>query len=92
MATIVTKPIINKIRIAETDINRLELPEGYELRRIKTKAEKIAELEAEIARLEVERGEEPNVKELIEFAKMMHPYYQTQMQIDKVKKRMKKCQ
>ena len=73
MATIVTKPTINKIRIAETDINRLELPEGYRLVREKTKAERVKELEGE--RDKLLQSKPPDDKALIEFAKLVHPYY-----------------
>ena len=88
MATIVTKPTINKIRIAETDINRLELPEGYRLVREKTKTEKIADMKAEITRLEVEQ--EPSDAELIEFGKEMHPYYANRIELDWAKRNLQK--
>ena len=74
------KPTINKIRIAETDINRLELPEGYRLVREKTKAERVKELEAEKDKLL--QSKPPDDKELIEFGKEVHPYYTELQRID----------
>ena len=74
------KIIPQKITIAKDDISLLVLPEGYELRRVKTKAERITELLKEKA--ELEKQGLPSDKELIEWGKMLHPYYTELERID----------
>ena len=61
---------------AEIEAGELELPEGYELKKMQTRAERIAELEAEIA--EIEKLKEPKWGELVEFGQSVHPYYDEQ--------------
>jgi len=65
--------IPQKIIITADNIEKLTLPEGYELRKVKTKAERIAELLKEKA--ELEKNGPPSDQELIEWGKMVHPYY-----------------
>lgn len=48
------------------------VPEGFEIYRVPTKAEKIVSLEAEIARLEA--MPEPSDEELLAWAREHHPY------------------
>ena len=71
---------LSKIVISPVNIDKLILPEGYELRRVKTKAERIAELQVEIGKLEALK--EPDEEELIELGKEIHPYYMTRMELD----------
>ena len=49
------------------------VPEGFEIYRVPTKQEKIAELQEKLDKIEL--GEEPSDDELIELGKMQHPYY-----------------
>ena len=56
------------------------VPEGFEIYRVPTKAERIAEIEAEIARLEA--LPEPSDEELLAWAREHHPYYFRQQQIN----------
>lgn len=66
-------PIRTPISISPTDVSRLLLPEGYKIERVKTKAERVAELQTELQRLQASKP--PDDTELIELGKTMHPYY-----------------
>jgi len=83
----VKEPIRTPISISEADVSRLVLPEGYKIERVKTKAEQVAELQTEIDKLEQEKGIEPADDELIDFAKLSHPYYANNRYLDALKKR-----
>jgi len=74
-----------KIDIADTD--NLELPDGYELKKVKTKAEKIKELEDEITALE--SIPEPTDAELIELGRSFHPYTMALVDISYLKGQLK---
>ena len=68
-----------KIKITKEDIltDNVELPEGYKFEKYKTKDELDAEMLAKIDELEFLLGEKPDNKELIEYGKIFHHYYQT---------------
>jgi len=81
------EPIKIPISISEADVSRLVLPEGYKIERVKTKAERIAELEDELQRLQASTP--PDDAELIEFGKSVHPYY---MEINRIGEELKELQ
>ena len=72
--------ILQPIQISKSDIDKLILPEGYELRRVKTKAERIAELQVE--KDNILQSNPPDDKELIELGRKIHPYYMELERID----------
>lgn len=65
-----------KIRVTKEDIEsgNVELPEGYEFKKVKTREDRIRERIAEIEE-ELKGWKEPTTKELIAEGRMMHPYY-----------------
>jgi len=87
MAEIVKTPIATKISLTKEAIEagNIIVPEGYEL--IKKPDPNQAILD-EIARIEeqLEGMKEPDEKELIEFARTFHPYYQLLNQLEALKK------
>jgi len=52
------------------------VPEGFEIYKLPSKEERIAELQKEID--SISEMAEPSNEELIEMGKMMHPYYMEQ--------------
>jgi len=78
---------LTSISISEADVSRLVLPEGYKIERVKTKAERIAELEDELQRLQASKP--PEDAELIEFGKSVHPYY---MEVNRIEEELKELQ
>jgi len=52
------------------------VPEGFEIYRLPSKEDRIAELQKEID--SISEMSEPSNEELIEIGKMMHPYYMEQ--------------
>jgi len=52
------------------------VPEGFEIYRLPSKEDRIAELQKEIDN--INQMSEPSNDELIEIGKMMHPYYMEQ--------------
>jgi len=52
------------------------VPEGFEIYRLPSKEDRIAELQMEIDN--INKMSEPSNDELIEIGKMMHPYYMEQ--------------
>ena len=70
-----------KIIISKDDIKNLSLPEGYEIVKKPDPNQVILD---EIARLEEQLAQmsEPDEKELIEYGRMFHPYYELQRRIE----------
>ena len=81
---------VGKIIILSGDVDKLVLPDGYELKKVDTKAEKIVKLQKEID--ELKDWEEPTDKELIEEGRMNHPYYMNQMMIEYLQNQIKKLE
>lgn len=83
--------MLKKIKITKEDIelDNVELPEGYEFKKYKTKQELKDEIQAEINRLESRLGEKPKDKELIDYGKLDHPYYQDLLQIGYLEEQLK---
>ena len=67
-----------KIKITKKDIldNEVELPEGYEFKKVKTKGEKIKDLQDRID--VINQLIEPTDSELISYGRATEPYYETQ--------------
>lgn len=65
-----------KIKLTKKDIEEgnVELPEGYEFKKVKTKEDSIRERIAEIEK-ELKGWKEPTTEELIAEGRMMPPYY-----------------
>jgi len=77
-----------KIIITESDIKNLVLPDGWELIEVKTKAEKIKDLEDKIPALEEQQ--EPDNQELLDMGRTVHPYYLDQETLGYIKDELKK--
>jgi len=73
----------------DRDGNYIVPAEGYEIKKIETRADRItkriAELEKELAGMK-----EPTEKELIQEGRMMHPYFMYRDELDYLKKELNK--
>jgi hypothetical protein len=65
----------NKIKIEKADIeaNQVELPDGYVFQKVKTKAERRAEIQERIDI--IDEMIEPSEEALLDEARVNHPYY-----------------
>lgn len=77
----------DKIIISIKDIDKLVLPDGYELKRVKTKAEKITKFQTQINELKLIK--EPINEELIIEGKIGNPYYMNKISIEILEKQIK---
>jgi len=77
-----------KVKVTKDDIknNNVELPEGYRIAKYKTQKELNDELLVTIGNLEAENDIVPSDNELIDFAKLDHPYYRNLELIEQLKK------
>lgn len=69
-----------KIKIKKSDIEagNLELPDGYELLKVNTKAEKINNIDEQITALSIDTSVSPSYEDLAAHnaAGVIHPYYE----------------
>ncbi|NLH51824.1 MAG: hypothetical protein GX459_03135 [Bacteroidales bacterium] len=86
MAEIVKAPIATKLTLTKEaiDAGNVIVPEGYEL---KKKPDPNQAIRDEIARLEEQLAQmsEPDEKELIEYGKTTHPYFEIKNRLDNLK-------
>jgi len=77
----------DKIKITKDDIEAgtVEMPDGYKIAKYKTKDELDAELLVQINNLEAGLGTEPSTFELLDYAKLDHPYYQILEEIKRLR-------
>lgn len=76
-----------KIIISIENIDKLVLPDGYKLTKVKTKKEEKAELQNQIKEFKLIK--EPSDEELIEEGRISHLYYINQMMIKDLEEQIK---
>ena len=79
---------MDKIKITKDDIlgDLVEMPEGYRIEKYKTQGEIKDENLARADDLEANLGQAPDVEDLVNYAKLDHPYYQTLKEIEQLRK------
>lgn len=79
-----------KIKITKDDIESgaVEMPDGYKIEKYKTKDELDAEMLVLADEIEASIGEAPDEKDLVEYAKLVHPYYQSLIEIAFLRKQL----
>jgi hypothetical protein len=83
-----------KIKITKEQIEagKLELPDGYELKKVKTKMEIRLEVQTLLDVLLLNQGTEPSDEEIRDAAKagICHPYYEDELHITELKETLKR--
>ena len=79
-----------KIKLTKEDIitNNVEMPEGYRITKYKTQKEIKDEMLLEADMLEDTIGNKPTDAELLKYAKLDHPYYQTLKEIERLREQL----
>ena len=76
-----------KIEITIDQIKDLVLPDGYELKTVKTKIKKIKDVEDKIK--DLEKFKEPTDEEYLEWGRATHDYFMFQGEIKTLKENLK---
>ena len=72
------------------DKGEVQIPEGYQVVKVPTKAEELQAWQKEIDDFKAEK--EPTDSELIDFAKQFHDYYFRKQRAEELEQRMKKVE